>query len=55
MTDKPEKQKEYFANLISDGFGSVTSAYCHVCGERSMYVNRPGDIRCGNQNCKENK
>jgi hypothetical protein len=34
-------------NIVSDGFGTSAPAICHECGCRSIYVCRPGDIRCG--------
>jgi len=34
-------------DLIEDGFGTAASAICPICGCRSIYVCRPGDIRCG--------
>jgi len=34
-------------DIIEDGFGTIAPAVCSECGCRSMYVNRPGDIRCG--------
>ena len=33
---------------ISDGFGSVWSAYCPKCKEKSMSVVRPGKVQCDN-------
>lgn len=33
---------------VEDGFGCSASAYCSKCGKKAMFVNRPGDIRCGN-------
>ena len=33
---------------ISDGFGSIWSAFCPTCGEQSMEVVRPGKVQCGN-------
>ena len=33
--------------MIDDGLGTVTPAVCPKCGCKSMYVCRPGDIRCG--------
>ena len=40
-----DKDKQH--DLIEDGFGSSAPAVCPECGCKSMYVNRPGDIRCG--------
>ena len=34
-------------DIIDDGFGTQASAICPECGCRSVYVCRPGDIRCG--------
>ena len=34
-------------DLVEDGFGTAASAICLECGCRSLYVCRPGDIRCG--------
>ncbi len=34
-------------DLVEDGFGTAASAICSECGCRSMYVCRPGNIRCG--------
>jgi len=34
-------------DLIEDGFGCAAPAVCPVCHCRAVYVNRPGDIRCG--------
>lgn len=31
---------------ISDGFGNVNSAYCAMCGKKSMQVVRPGKFQC---------
>ena len=33
-------------DLVEDGFGSAAPAICSICGYRSVYVCRPGDIRC---------
>ena len=33
---------------ISDGLGSVWSAYCPVCKAKSMSVVRPGKVQCDN-------
>ena len=35
-------------DIIEDGFGSAADAVCPTCGERTVYVARPGDIRCSN-------
>lgn len=35
-------------DIVEDGFGTSCSAYCPECHEKSMYVCRPGDIRCSN-------
>jgi len=35
-------------DIIDDGFGASASAYCPKCKEKSMFVCRPGDIRCSN-------
>jgi len=35
-------------DIIEDGLGTTSSAFCHICGKRSMYFNRPGDARCSN-------
>jgi len=32
--------------VISDGFGSEWSAYCAMCGEKTMQVVRPGKVQC---------
>lgn len=34
--------------MVEDGFGCSCSAYCPKCGGKTMYVCRPGDIRCSN-------
>jgi len=34
-------------DLVEDGFGSAANAVCSKCGCRAVFVNRPGDIRCG--------
>lgn len=31
---------------ISDGFGSSWSAYCCMCGQKTMFVVRPGKVEC---------
>ena len=31
---------------VDDGFGCSANAICPDCGYRSVYVCRPGDIRC---------
>jgi hypothetical protein len=31
---------------IDDGFGSVWSAWCPLCGKKSLVVIRPGKIQC---------
>ena len=36
------------ADIIQDGLGSVWSAYCPVCKEKSMSVVRPGKVQCDN-------
>jgi len=33
-------------DVISDGFGSAWSAYCPMCGKRTMQVVRPGKAQC---------
>ena len=38
--------------LIEDGFGTASSPWCSNCGQKTMYVCRPGDIRCCN--CYDN-
>jgi len=38
-------------DIIEDGFGTAAAAVCPTCGERAVYVVRPGDIRCAN--CEE--
>jgi len=35
-------------STIDDGFGSVWSAWCPECGEKSMSVVRPGEAQCAN-------
>ena len=35
-------------DIIEDGFGSAADAVCPTCGERAIYVARPGDVRCSN-------
>ena len=35
-------------DTIDDGFGSVWSAWCCRCGEKSMSIVRPGKVQCGN-------
>ena len=35
-------------DLVDDGFGTAASAVCDRCGERAVYIVRPGDIRCAN-------
>jgi hypothetical protein len=34
------------ADLIDDGFGSSWSAYCAMCGKRTMQIVRPGKAQC---------
>ena len=34
-------------DMVEDGFGSAASIVCPGCGCKSVYVCRPGDIRCG--------
>jgi hypothetical protein len=43
---KMVEQKLPEEDLVEDGFGSSASAVCPICGERAVYVVRPGDIRC---------
>ena len=43
-----EYPKEELDEEISDGLGSVWSAYCPVCKEKSMSVVRPGKVQCEN-------
>lgn len=33
-------------DIIEDGFGSEWSAWCPVCGRKSMSVVRPGKVQC---------
>jgi ribosomal protein L37E len=33
-------------STIEDGFGSVWSAWCPMCGRKSMHVVRLGDAQC---------
>lgn len=33
-------------DTIEDGFGSVWSAYCPICGFKTMSVVRPGKCQC---------
>jgi hypothetical protein len=40
------KSQETQGDYVSDGFGSSAPAVCDVCHTRSVYVCRPGDIRC---------
>lgn len=35
-------------DIVDDGFGTSASVYCPECGKKSIYVVRPGDIRCSN-------
>ena len=35
-------------DIIEDGFGSMWSAFCPRCGEKSMSVVRPGKVQCNN-------
>ena len=37
---------EFTKDTISDGFGSVWSAHCAMCGQKSMQVVRPGKVQC---------
>lgn len=34
-------------DIIEDGFGSVWSAWCYMCGRKSMQIVRPGKVQCG--------
>lgn len=34
--------------IIGDGYGSAWSAYCAMCGKKSMHVVRPGKVQCSN-------
>jgi hypothetical protein len=34
-------------DIIEDGFGSSWSAYCAMCGKKSMHIVRPGKVQCG--------
>ena len=31
---------------IEDGFGSAWSAWCPMCGKKSMSIVRPGKVQC---------
>lgn len=33
-------------DTLSDGFGNSWNITCSQCGQRSMFINRPGDARC---------
>ncbi len=39
---KSEKEND----IIEDGFGSSWSAYCAMCGKKTMQVVRPGKVQC---------
>ena len=43
-----EYPKEELDEEISEGLGSVWSAYCPKCKEKSMSVVRPGKVQCDN-------
>lgn len=34
-------------STIDDGFGSEWSAWCCMCGRKSIHVVRPGNVQCG--------
>jgi hypothetical protein len=36
------------SNIIEDGFGSAWSAYCAMCGKKTMEIVRPGKVQCSN-------
>jgi hypothetical protein len=40
------KHKPKDNDIIEDGFGSIWSAWCPMCGKKSMHVVRPGDAQC---------
>jgi len=42
-----EPHKVVCPDLVEDGFGTAAPAICPTCGLRTVYVCRPGDIRCG--------
>ena len=35
-------------DTIEDGFGSMWSAFCPTCKQKSMVVVRPGKVQCNN-------
>jgi len=35
-------------NTIDNGFGNVWSAYCPICGKKTMSIVRPGKVQCSN-------
>ena len=37
---------EIHEQTIEDGYGSSWSAYCPMCGRKSMHVARPGKAQC---------
>jgi len=39
--------REHDSNdIIDDGFGNQWSAYCAMCGRKSMQIVRPGKVQC---------
>ncbi len=36
------------SSVIEDGFGSAWSAWCPMCGKKSMCIVRPGKVQCNN-------
>jgi len=45
--DRDGLYKSQDDSTIEDGFGSVWSAWCCMCGRKSMHVCRPGKAQCG--------
>ena len=41
-----EELKKDGVQIISDGFGNHWSAYCSMCGNKTIQVVRPGKVQC---------
>ena len=48
VEEMDDEENEDDNDTIGDGFGSEWSAWCPMCGEKSMEVVRPGKAQCGN-------
>lgn len=48
LTPRPLSEILKDDETIEDGFGSEWSKTCAMCGEKTMYIVRPGEAQCAN-------